>query len=328
MKKELAAFLYPFTLALTLSAQSLSAEEADGHTPKFSGALTAGILDVDGREAEPWAFKAEAGVGGIYGINDGLRIRYDFVADFANAINSVDEQTWTPGAYSQEPGEVYVRTARVLLLTDYGSIGFQPRVPSGFWKQIYGNIDVFEYNRFHGQTGQNAIFGQNEQAKNVLTYGSPRFGGFQFIAAMINPKQDVDVVTGRIVYSKGPLNLGLGHTQVSRPLIEDLHRTSFGIGYDFGSVKLGGVYEHNQDKEDSSRPADFDAWGVSISADLTEKWSTSIAYASNDKTGDRENDGVVGNVRHHFNSKIYAFVEGAYYEESDNNILGGVSIQF
>ena len=319
-----------FALAAAVSGQALADTHHSG--PTFSGNVTGGVLDVRDRDLDLWAFRAEAGVGGVYTVNPSLRIRYDLVADFANAINTVDDQTWTPGAHRQDSGEVYIRTARVLLLTDFGSFGFQPRVPSGFWGQIYNNIDVFEYNRFHAQTGQNAIFGQAEQGSDVLSYGTPRFGGFQFIGAVLTTNaqndQDFDVVTGRLIYSEGPLNFGIGHTQVRRPGIDNLHRTSFGIGYDFGMVQLGGVYEHNDDRENSNAASDFDAWGVNVSAQLSDAWSVSVGYAENDRNLDLDNDAVVGIVRHHFNDKVYGFLEAGRYDRTDNNLAAGLSVSF
>ncbi|MCE8005152.1 porin [Billgrantia ethanolica] len=319
-----------FALAAAVSGQALADTQHNG--PTFSGNVTGGVLDVSDRDLDLWAFRAEAGVGGVYTVNPSLRIRYDLIADFANAINSVDEQTWTPGAHRQDDGEIYIRTARVLLLTDFGSFGFQPRVPSGFWHQIYNNIDTFEYNRFHGQTGQNAIFGQAEQGSDVLSYGTPTFGGFQFIGAVMTTNaqndQDFDVVTGRLVYNEGPLNFGIGHTQVRRPGIDNLHRTSFGIGYDFGMVQLGGVYEHNDDREDSGAASDFDAWGVNVSANLSDAWSVSLGYAENNRNFDLDNDAWVGIVRHHFNDKVYGFLEAGRYDRTDNNVAAGLSVSF
>ncbi|WP_302140061.1 porin [Halomonas alkalicola] len=307
---------------------------ADTHHagPSLSGNVTGGVLNVSDRDLDLWAFKAEAGLGGVYTVSDGLRIRYDLVADFANAINSVDDQTWAPGAHRQDDSELYVRTARVLLMTDYGTLGLQPRVPSGFWNQIYRNIDTFEYNRLHGQTGQNAIFGQAEQASDLISYATPRFGGFQFIGAVITSNaqndQDIDVVTGRLIYDQGPLNFGIGHTQVRRPGIDNLHRTSFGIGYDFGMVQLGGVYEYNDDRENSGSAADFDAWGVNVSANMTDDWSVSLGYAENDKNLDLDNAAWVGTIRHHFNQDVYAFLEAGRYDRTDNNLAAGISVSF
>lgn len=326
MKRMAAYTLFPVALTLGMASSTVYAQEV--HQPKFSGNLTAGVLDVESRDADPWAFKAEAGFGGLYKINDGLRVRYDLVADFANAINKVTPPKWTPGMQAQEPGEIYIRTARVLLLTDYGSIGFQPRVPSGFWRQIYGNIDNFEYNRFHGQTGANAIFGQAEQGTNLVTYGSPKFANFQLIAAVISPNDDTDVSTARIVYEKDALNFGIGHTQVNRSGIDDLHRTSFGLGYSFGMIDVGGVYEHNEDKENKNANSDFDAWGVSVSAKINPSWSGSVAYAENDKNNSLDNNVVTGIVRHHFNSDVYAFLEAATYDNGFDNVLGGISVGF
>lgn len=330
MKNKIAFSLTLFMLPVAISVHAAAEERHAG--PVVSGNVTGGVLNVQDRDVDPWAFKAEAGLGGGYTVNDGLRIRYDLVADFANAINSVDDQTWTPGAHRQENGEIYIRTARVLLMTDYGTLGLQPRVPSGFWNQIYRNIDVFEYNRFHGQTGQNAIFGQNEQASDVLSYTTPRSHGFQFTGALITPTaqndQHIDIVTGRLIYEQGALNVGIGHTQVRRPGINNLHRTSFGLGYDFGMVKLGGVYEYNDDRESSGSPADFDAWGVNASTHLSDDWSISLGYAENDKKLDLDNSVWVGAVRHHFTQDVYAFLEAGQYDRTDNNLSAGISISF
>lgn len=321
-------------LALSLAAAFSGMAQADTHHsgPSFSGNLTGGALNVDNRDLDMWAFKAEAGLGGVYTVNDGLRIRYDLVADFANAINSVDAQTWTPGAHRMDDGEIYIRTARVLFMTDYGTIGLQPRVPSGQWGQIYNNIDTFEYNRFHAQTGQNAIFGQAEQGSDVLSYGSPRFGGFQFIGFGVTSNtssgNDFDAYGARLVYSEGPVSFAIGHTEAQRPGISNLGRSVVSAGYDFGTVQLAGVYEINDDREDSSSAGDFNAWGVNVSANLTDDWSISLGYAENDKNFDLDNDVVVGTVRHHFNENVYAFLEAARYDRTDNNVAGGISVSF
>ncbi|WP_444985620.1 porin [Halomonas mongoliensis] len=324
--------LAPLTLSLAAAFSGMTYADTHHAGPRFSGNLTGGVLDVSDRDLDLWAFKAEAGLGGLYTVNDGLRIRYDLVADFANAINSVDNQTWTPGAHRQDDSEIYIRTARVLLLTDYGAFGLQPRVPSGQWAQIYNNIDTFEYNRLHAQTGQNAIFGQAEQASDVLSYGSPHFGGFQFIGFGITSNSssgnDFDIYGARLVYSEGPLEFAIGHLEAQRPGISNLGRTVLSAGYDWGMVTLAGVYEHNDDRENSEGPADFDAWGVNVSANLNDNWSVSLGYAENDKNLDLDNDALIGIVRHHFNQNVYAFLEAGRYDSTDNNVAAGISVSF
>lgn len=324
--------LAPLTLVLAVAFSGTAAADAHHAGPNFSGTLAGGVLNVQDRDADLWAFKAEGGLGGVYTVNDGLRIRYDLVADFANAINSVDDQTWTPGSHRQEDGEVYIRTARLLLMTDYGTFGFQPRVPSGQWGQIYNNIDTFEYNRFHAQTGQNAIFGQAEQGSDVLSYGTPRFGGFQLIGFGITSNSssgnDFDVYGTRLVYSEGPLSFAIGHLEAQRAGISNLGRSVISAGYDFGMVQLAGLYERNNDRENSDSAADFDAWGINLSANLTDDWSVSAGYAENDKNLGLDNDALVGTVRHHFNEDVYAFFEAARYGRTDNNVAAGISVSF
>ncbi|MCC5882636.1 MAG: porin [Halomonas sp.] len=319
-----------FTLAAAASGQALADTHHNG--PTFSGNVTGGLLAVRDRALDLWAFRAEAGLGGVYTVNPSLRIRYDLVADFANAINSVDEQTWTPGAHRQDNGEIYIRMARVLLMTDYGTIGLQPRVPSGQWGQIYNIIDTFEYNRFHAQTGQNAIFAQAEQGADVLSYGTPRFGGFQFIAFGVTSNSssgnDFDAYGARLIYNEGPVSFGIGHTEAQRPGISNLGRSVVSAGYDFGMVQLAGIYERNDDREDGDSAADFDAWGVNVSAQLSDAWSVSLGYAENDRNFDLDNDAVVGIVRHHFNQNVYAFLEAGRYDRTDNNLAAGLSVSF
>ncbi|WP_447927133.1 porin [Vreelandella sp. EE27] len=323
------------SLGMVFSALCTGQAMADNahEGPQFSGLLTGGALKVEDRDVDVWAFRAEGGVGGNYTVNDGLRVRYDLIADFANAVNSVDDQTWAPGAHAQDNGEIFIRTARIVLLTEYGGFGIQPRVPSGFWHQIYNNIDTFEYNRLHGQTGQNAIFGQAEQGNNALTYGSPVFGGFQVIGAVLSTdaynRRDADVVTGRLVYNKDALNFGVGHTRIDTPLGDsyDLYRTSLGVGYDFGAIQLGGVYEHNDDRVKTAERS-FDAWGVNASTQLTPSWSMSLGYSENDKPNKVSNSAVTGIVRHHFSEEVYAFLEVANYDSTDDNVATGISITF
>jgi len=136
-------------------------------------------------------------------------------------------------------------------------------------------------------------------------------------------------VTGRLVYDQGPLNFGIGHTQVDTPLDNsyDLYRTSLGLGYDFGIVKLGGVYESNDDRADATKRS-FDAWGVNISANLSKSWSASLGYSENNKLNDADNSVVTGIVRHHFNDDVYAFLEVGSYDCTDNNMAGGLSVSF
>ncbi|MGB1092012.1 MAG: porin, partial [Oceanobacter sp.] len=213
-----------------------------------------------------------------------------------------------------------------------------PRTHSGQWYQLYGNVDKFEYNRMNKQTGQGAIFGQVEQAEDVIAYVSPAFGdGFRFIAAAltINDTNDtnMDAIAYRVVYKKDALNAGAGQVIVSdrfMPTGETYTRTAATVGYDFGAVTLGATYEMN----DIADNANFDSFAVVAEADVADKTTLTVGYANkshdvetNDKTG------MMAKIKYQASKSTYMYLEGGQYAgEGDveyvDNYLAGISVSF
>lgn len=331
MSSKKSSCMLSVTGILLFSSAALAAENHQG--PNFKGQMTAGFLSVEDRDADLWAFKLEAGLEGLYALDADLKLKYELVADFAGEVNDTDELTWSPGEVSDDEQDIYLRTARVLAITDYGALMFAPRTPSGQWAQLYGNIDRFDYNRFHAQTGSLAMFGQVEQAQDVFSYISPVFGGgFRFIGATLTIDdrngEDTDAYSGRLVYNAAGLSLGIGHVMVKEeqlPTQEDYHRSAVTGGYDFGELGLGGTYEVNRDHPSG----DFESYAVTAEYAFNADWSTALGYANKQHDNDQlDRDGIVANLKRHLNEQAYLFVETGQYDEAPDNIAAGISVRF
>tara|TARA_R110002167_G_scaffold129262_1_gene312041 strand:- start:7072 stop:8091 length:1020 start_codon:yes stop_codon:yes gene_type:complete len=339
MKLNRKVMVLSMALLAGVGATAVQAEGDIHKGPNFSGKLNAGILQAGSRDYDVWAFKADLGVDGMYITESGVKLKYQFVADFAGELNGVDSggETWTSGESSDldngnSEGDVDVHTARIFVITDYGLFLVAPRTISGQWAQLYGNVDKFEYNRMHGKTGPSAIFAQIEQANDVVAYITPEFaGGVRFIAAALTiddyNKEDLDALVWRFVYNnKKGFNAGLGNVMVSDKLVpETYNRTAATIGYDFGSFSLGGTYEMN-DKHPSG---DFDSYAVVAETSLSQRVSASLGYANKNHDNDAlDNSGVMAKVKYQAGDKSYLYVEGAQYDHSVNNFLAGISVSF
>ncbi|WP_221794295.1 porin [Oceanobacter mangrovi] len=306
--------------------------------PELTGKLNVGILQAGSRDYDVWAFKADLGIKGMYTTDSGLKLKYEFVADYAGELNGIDanNETWSSGETSDldngnSEGDVDVHTARIFVITDYGLFLVAPRTISGQWAQLYGNVDKFEYNRMHGKTGPNAIFAQIEQANDVVAYISPEFGGgFRFIGAALTIDdyngEDADALVWRVVYKKGDFNAGVGNVQVSDKLVpETYNRSAATAGYDFGSFSLGATFENN-DKHPSGN---FKSYAVVGEMELTNTLTASLGYANkNHKNDALDNSGVMAKLKYTTGSQSYMYVEGGQYEHSINNFLAGISIGF
>lgn len=299
--------------------------------PEFYGKLSIGALNVQGRDVAPWAFAAEAGVDGLFIVTDGLKIKYVLSAELSNAINDNDDLAWSMGNVDGDnDNEAYIRNAKIVAITDYGSFIFAPRTASAQWAQMYGNIDTFQYNRFHSQTGDIAIFGQPEQTEDLIAYATPRMGGIQFGTSMIATNDqngnDLDVWTNRLTYAAGPLYLAASHTIVDSrglPTADDYKRTAINGGYDFGSIKLAGVYEIDRDHP----TGDWNSYGINFSVSVNDNWTVKAAYV--DKDHDNNNfdlSGAVFGIDRHFGEDVKFFIETGLYDEAQDNLALGFAL--
>jgi hypothetical protein len=335
MSVKKTSYLLSVSGIMLFSAAVQAAENHQG--PNFKGEIAAGALSVDDRDLDVWAFNLLAGFDGLYTFEDSpLKLSYELIADFANAVNDNDTLTWTPG--NPDGGiddDIYIRTARVLLISDYGALLFAPRTPSGQWGAMYSEIDNYYYNRFHGQTGDIAIFGQVDQARDVIAYVSPQFGdGFRVIGSSLTlddaNDEDADVYSARLVYDNDEgLKAAIGHVITKSeqlPTADDYHRTAVSLSHDFGRLDLAGVYEVNRDHPSG----DFDSFGANVAYDLTERWTASLGYAEKRHKDIEVLDEqvVVADIKYHLSDNATLFLETGQYDEARDNIAGGISINF
>lgn len=327
-------------ISAAVAAASIPVVNAGGHEgPKLTGRLSYGILQAGSRDHDLWAAKADLGVSAVTELDNGMKVKYELIADFAGELNGVDAngETWTSGDSTDQAGDIYVHTARSFLITDYGMLLVAPRTHSGQWYQLYGNVDKFEYNRMHSQTGQGAIFGQPEQANDVIAYVSPAFGdGFRFIAAALTisdyNEEDLDAIAYRLVYKKDALNAGAGQVIVSDKQTgsDTLTRTAATAGYDFGMVSLGGTYENI-----SIGDVEIDAFAVVAEADVSEKTSVAVGYADKEHSANEaaNKTGMMAKIKYQASKSTYMYLEGGQYSgdndvEYVDNYIAGLSVSF
>lgn len=318
-------FIAASAASLQVSADSLS------NLPNFYGNMAVGALNVQNRDVAPWGFDVEAGITDLFIISENFKIKYDLSADFSNAINDSDDLTWSHGNLDgSDSDDVYIRNAKIIAITKYGSFVFAPRTASGQWAQMYGEVDTFYYNRFHSQTDNISIFGQSEQTKDLLAYSTPRINGLQFGTSMVatneNNDKDLDVWTNRLTYKSGNVYLAASHTIVDAkglPTLDDYKRTAVTASYDFGSLKIAGVHEINRDHP----TGDWDSYVVNFNVKASKKFTIKAAYAEKDH--DKEVfdlSGFVVGIDHHFSDNVDLFVETGQYEETNDNISIGFNV--
>lgn len=322
------------------SAMAASVQAEETHQgPNFTARLNLGVLAAGNRDYDMWAARADVGFNGLMSLDDGIKLKYEFVADFAGELNGTDanNETWTSGD-SDKGADVYVHTARIFMITDYGMLLVAPRTISGQWGQLYANVDKFEYNRFHAQTGAIKIFGQVEQADDVVAYISPELApGLRFVGAILTindyNEQSADAVAWRFVYKQGAFNAGLGNVWVSGKQLnptnvpDSYNRRALTAGYDFGQFNLGATYEINDFGDNTA--ANYDSYAVVAETRLTDKITATVGYANKDAENDAaDNSGMIAKLKLQAGKNSYYYLEGGQYEEAVDNVLAGINIGF
>lgn len=302
----------------------------------ISSEINIGALKVSDRDIAPWAFNAESNLDGVFVLDDDLKIKYQLGANITRAINDndTDGSTWTVGKPSDITDEnVYIRNAKIILLSNYGTFLIAPRTVSGQWLQVYGDLDTFEYNRFHSQSGKISFFNQAEQTEDLFAYSTPKFGGFQFgtsiVATNENNGVNGDVWTNRLTYRNEGLYFAASHTIMqadSLPTNKDYKRSALSFSYDMGMLKFASVYEMDRDHPSG----DFDVYGVNLQLKPNQDWTLGAAYVEKDHdTNDGlDKDGIVFGVKRHFGDSVMLFAETGQYTGAPDNVAVGVSLKF
>lgn len=323
----LAVFASALTLALYGTAQAAPA--VDAPMPDFTLFASMGVLDVEDKDFDPEAFELEFGVNGLIKA-DSFKMRYQFVADVADAVNSKD----TGGTEGED--DIHVKEAKLIFPTAYGVFVLGPRSSSGVYGDMYKNIDLFEYNETHNggvaATGS-PLFGQAAEGQDVLAYKTPTWNNLYAVVSTLSLSEsndeDLDVKTARLIYDDKTFRFGISQVLVEQKVAnkdEDYVRTALTAGYNTGALHLGATYEIN---EDTFNGNDFDSYGVAARYAFGDGLSTSVAYFDKDADIDTADDsGVVLQIKKQVHPNIALWAETGQYDNSEDNIALGVNLKF
>ncbi|SIP93208.1 porin [Marinobacterium stanieri] len=323
-------YIKPSALALGIfMASAASANDAlEFSKPDFHMFTSFGALEVENKDFDPEAFELEAGVKGLVSY-DSFKMKYEFTVDMAQAANRDDS--------AADDDEIRVKEAKAFFPTQYGTLLLAPRTTSGTYRNLYDNINIFEYNETHNgretSTG-NPIFNQADEGQDVIAYITPRWHNTFIVAAILAVQEDNDedaeVKAIRLVHKGEKLNWGLSHIQVDANMhpvaTDDYTRMAFTAGYKFDQLHLGATYEINEDTFNSN---DFDSYGVAARYSFGKGMSAALGYYDKDADIDAaDNSGVVFQVKKELSPNIALWAETGQYDNSDDNIALGVNLKF
>lgn len=320
------------SIPLLLSQITVAAESPDTiiNKPKFTLLASFGVLNVEEKDFDPEAFKTEIGVSGIV-TSDGLKIIYNVKADLSDAINSRD----TGGTDGE--ADIHVKEANMIFPTSYGNFVLSPRSTSGQYRDLYANVNYFEYNAAHSGMSSpsgNTLFGQASEGSDVVAWSSPKFYGIKFVAAMLSVKEDnendFDVKSFRAIYNQGGFNFGVGHVIASKTLTsasEDYKRSAITAGYKFEKLDLGTTYEINTDTFGSS--GDYNTLGVAARYYINNSYSVAAALYQKDSDIDNNDDeGTVFQVKKQLGKNLSFWAEAANYDIAADNVALGINLSY
>jgi hypothetical protein len=325
-------------LAMTLSAPFLFSQVASAadesevvvNKPNFTFFTSLGVLDVEGKDFDPEAFEAEVGLNGVVKAKEFTMV-YNLKADLSDAINSRD----TNGTEGE--ADIHIKEANIVFPTAYGAFVLAPRITSGQNRELYSNVDMFEYNEAHSggaATTGNTLYGQPSEGDDVIAWSSPRFMGVKLVLATIslneNNGDDIDAKAYRFVYDEGKLNLGAGQVIVSKGMAgasKNYIRSALTAGYKFDKLDLGATYEMNADTFGSA--GDYNTLGVAARYYLDNGYSVAAAYYDKDSDVDaNDNSGTVLQIKKQVGKNISFWAEAGSYDITPDNVALGVNLSY
>ncbi|BFM48725.1 porin [Marinomonas sp. THO17] len=325
-------------LAMTLSVPFLmtqaafAADDSDlvVNKPNFSFLTSLGVLNVEDKDFDPEAFEAEVGMNGVVKAKE-FTILYNLRADLSDAINSRDTTS------NEGEADIHIKEAHAIFPTAYGAFVLAPRITSGQQRDLYSNVDIFEYNEAHSgttSTSGNTLFAQPSEGDDVIAWASPKFMGVKLVLATLSINEDngddVDVEAYRVIYNEGNVNLGAGQVIVSKGLAnasKDYTRTALTAGYKFDKLDLGATYEMNKDTFGTA--GDYDTFGVTARYHLSHGYSIAAGYYNKDSDVDaNDNKGTVYQIKKQAGKNIAFWAEAANYDITADNVALGVNISY
>jgi len=228
-----------------------------------------GVVDMGLTHKSDSISKAANRTGIDTGIQSGSRIGFRGTEDLGNGLkaNFVLEYGITPDV-SHSIGGQQARQSWLGLAGNFGEVRLgRMNTPEDV---INAAVDPFG----QGTTGANTNITRNQaRLDNVIAYFSPNMSGFQGIAAytkngaVLGPNEvdndnGVKVWALAGVYANGPLFVGLNYHVATVELtgasdFKAQKRLDLGATYDFGMVKLHGLYGTDRPDADAAKTRNF-----------------------------------------------------------------------
>jgi len=327
-------------LALSLSAPLLisqmayAADDSDEVTvskPKFNFFTSLGVLNVEGKDFDPESFETEVGLSGMVKAKE-FKMIYNLTAELSGAINSQD----TGGTGGSD--DIHIKEVNAIFPTAFGTIVLAPRVVSGQNKDLYSNVDLFEYNETHSNTTAtptgNTLYGQPSEGDDLIAWVSPKYKGIKLVAAALSINEDndkdLDVKAFRAVYDQGAFNFGIGTVITNKKLAssdEDYTRSAITAGYKIDGFHVGATYEVNDDTFGTS--GDYNTLGVASRYYFDDEYSLAAGYYKKDSDVEaNDDDGVVLQLKKEVGKNVSFWVEGASYDKAADNFAMGVNLRY
>lgn len=340
------------TAALLTSMSSYANSSTNNHkdvAPNFYGHISARVIDQqDGRDTFHEAYDVRVGVKGKKVLKEiGMPVLYQLEAEITNAVNGSRFN-------SDDDNELQVTEAKVAFGTPYGILLLAPKAVSGYQKDLYGPVDVFETNEAHAVNGVSDIFAQDQLINNAIGYITPANSlGLRAVLAHLggadNNNENNDILTWRVTwegektdalsesYAKG-LKLGIGQVyidealpaQAGLPVTDEWVRTTFMASFDKGGLHLGATYEDNDYKNDANIKLSQSNYGV-VASYTMDGWTASVGQYKRDIDGTDigDNEGTVFGLKKQFKDGLMLFVEHGNFDiDSQDSTTAGVKFSF
>ncbi|NVK75148.1 MAG: porin [Oceanospirillaceae bacterium] len=330
MKKIKLSMAISIPCILSQLALAENTSETTVSKPNFNLFTSLGVLNIEDKDFDPEAFETELGVKGNIKSND-FKMIYNVKVDLSDAINSRD----TGGPDGE--ADIHVKETNMIFPTSYGTFILAPRAVSGQYRDLYSNVDYFEYNEAHSGNATpsgNTLFAQASEGSDVIAWASPKFYGIKFVAATLSVKEDnhndLDVKSFRAIYNQGGLNFGVGHVIASKTLTgatKDYKRSAITAGYKFDKIDLGTTYEINTDTFGTA--GDYKTLGLAARYYIDDSYSVAAAYYQKDSDIDsKDNKGTVFQVKKQIGKSVSLWAEVANYDITPDNVALGINLSY
>ncbi|MDO6462419.1 porin [Granulosicoccaceae sp. 1_MG-2023] len=259
-QKETSMKLNKTLVAATLAAAVVApAAQADVTlSGSFGGFVVAPIdSDVDGDDVLIGSSKARINVKGSEAITDSTAAFAELELDYDDSANAGGK------------GTIEVRTAKVGVAGNFGTLLIAGRTASGTWNDVVGPMDIFEY-------GGASFFEQGSRSSNVLAYVTPSFaGGLSFVGAVVasgtNNDEDADALVARARYNNDMVHVAVSMTDYP----SDEQRIGAAASANIGPATLGLAYETTTDDPTFG---DKDVAGVTLASGLGNGFSVALGF--------------------------------------------------